>query len=116
MIGCTRATAPASIFILHPVRWRQLVYYHPKRPHRANKFSLHYCCTMINKELPYPTPPPRPVLTTRAHYVNRNLSSDQLLKHLKSLFCFPSFHLIAFIIFRRTGQIFHLSDPSVLSF
>ena len=27
MIGCTRATAPASVFILHPVRWRQLVYF-----------------------------------------------------------------------------------------
>ena len=24
MIGCTRATAPASVFILHPVKWRQL--------------------------------------------------------------------------------------------
>ena len=75
---------------------------------------------MINKELSYPPPPPcphsPPVLTTRAHYVNRNLSSDQLQKHLKSLFCFPSFHLTAFIIFRRTGQIFHLTDPSVLSF
>ena len=30
MIGCTRATAPPSIFILHPVKWRQLVYYLPK--------------------------------------------------------------------------------------
>ena len=31
MIGCTRTTAPASIFILHPVNWRsQVVYINPK--------------------------------------------------------------------------------------
>ena len=27
IIGCTRATAPASVFILHPVKWRQLIYF-----------------------------------------------------------------------------------------
>ena len=42
MIGRTRATAPASIFILHPVRWRQLVYYHPKEGEAWATYRANY--------------------------------------------------------------------------